>query len=218
MFDFATARSNMIESQLRTNKVTDAGILEAFETIPRERFLPEAWAGVAYVDEDLEVAPGRYLMEPMVLARLLQAARVEPNDVVLDVGCATGYSSAVLARLAGTVVALESDTALGEKANETLQDLGIDNVVVVAGELTQGYQKQGPYNVILLGGAVAEVPAAILSQVAEGGRLVTVVATQAHLGQAVLIRKSGGQASRRVLFDASVRQLPGFAEAPRFVF
>lgn len=218
MFDFATARSNMIESQLRTNKVTDAAVLEAFEALPRERFLPESRAGVAYVDEDLEVAVGRYLMEPMVLARLLQAAQVQPNDVVLDVGCTTGYSSAILARLAGTVVALESDAALRDRANETLQDLGIDNVVVVAGELTEGYQKQAPYNVILLGGAVAEVPEAMLSQVAEGGRLVTVIAPQAHLGQAVLIRKSAGVASRRVLFDASVRQLPGFAAVPRFVF
>lgn len=218
MLDFATARSNMIESQLRTNKVTDSAVLKAFETLPRERFLPEARAGVAYVDEDLEVASGRYLMEPMVLARLLQAAQVEPNDVVLDVGCTSGYSSALLARLAGTVVALESDATLRDRANQTLQDLGIDNAVVVAGELTEGYQKQAPYNVILLGGAVAEVPEVILSQVAEGGRLVTVIAAQAHLGQAVLIRKSAGLPSRRVLFDASVRQLPGFAATPRFVF
>ena len=218
MLDFATARSNMIESQLRTNKVTDSAVLKAFETLPRERFLPEARAGVAYVDEDLEVASGRYLMEPMVLARLLQAAQVEPNDVVLDVGCTSGYSSALLARLAGTVVALESDATLRDRANQTLQDLGIDNAVVVAGELTEGYQKQAPYNVILRGGAVAEVPEVILSQVAEGGRLVTVIAAQAHLGQAVLIRKSAGLPSRRVLFDASVRQLPGFAATPRFVF
>ncbi len=218
MFDFATARSNMIDSQLRTNKVTDPGVLEAFGAIPRERFLPEARAGVAYVDEDLEVAPGRFLMEPMVLARLLQAAQVQSSDVVLDVGCATGYSSAVLARLAGTVVALESDSTLVERANETLQELDIDNAVVVAGELTEGYQKQAPYNVILLGGAVAEVPEAILSQLAEGGRLVTVIVPQARLGQAVLIRNSAGAASRRVLFDASVRPLPGFAQVPRFVF
>ncbi|MDJ0945210.1 MAG: protein-L-isoaspartate O-methyltransferase [Kiloniellales bacterium] len=218
MFDFATARSNMVDSQLRTNKVTDARVLEAFAAVPRERFLPEARARVAYVDEDLEVAPGRYLMEPLVLARLLQAAQIEASDVVLDVGCTTGYSSAVLARLAGTVVALESDAALRDQANQTLQDLGIDNAVVVAGELTEGYRKQAPYNVILLGGAVTEVPEAVLSQVAEGGRLVTVMAPQAHTGQAVLIRRSGGQSSRRVLFDAAVRLLPGFARAPGFVF
>ena len=218
MFDFAQARSNMIDSQLRTNKVTDTGVLDAFAAVPRERFLPEARAGVAYIDEDLEVAPGRYLMEPMVLARLLQAARIEATDMVLDVGCTTGYSSAVLARLADTVVALESDPALCERANQTLQDLGIDNAVVVTGDLTAGYEKQAPYDVILLGGAVAELPEAILSQLAEGGRLVTVMATQAHLGQAVLVRRNAGQASRRVLFDAAVRELPGFAAAPGFVF
>ena len=218
MFDFAQARSNMIDSQLRTNKVTDTGVLDAFAAVPRERFLPEARAGVAYIDEDLEVAPGRYLMEPMVLARLLQAARIEATDMVLDVGCTTGYSSAVLARLADTVVALESDPALCERANQTLQDLGIDNAVVVTGDLTAGYEKQAPYDVILLGGAVAELPEAILSQLSEGGRLVTVMATQAHLGQAVLVRRNAGQASRRVLFDAAVRELPGFAAAPGFVF
>ena len=218
MFDFATARSTMVESQIRTNKVTDAGVLAAFEATPRERFLPESRARVAYVDEDLEVAPGRFLMEPMVLARLLQAAEVETGDVVLDVGCTTGYSSALLAKLAGTVVALESDPALCDRANEILQDLGIDNAVAVSGELNEGYAKQAPYNVILLGGAVAQVPEAMLSQVAEGGRLVTVMAPQPHLGQAVLIRKSAGTTSRRVLFDASVRQLPGFAAAPGFVF
>ncbi|MDJ0934905.1 MAG: protein-L-isoaspartate O-methyltransferase [Kiloniellales bacterium] len=218
MFDFAQARSNMIDSQLRTNKVTDTGVLDAFAAVPRERFLPEARAGVAYIDEDLEVAPGRYLMEPMVLARLLQAARIEATDMVLDVGCTTGYSSAVLARLADTVVALESDPALCERANQTLQDLGIDNAVVVTADLTAGYEKQAPYDVILLGGAVAELPEAILSQLAEGGRLVTVMASQAHLGQAVLVRRNAGQASRRVLFDAAVRELPGFAAAPGFVF
>lgn len=218
MFDFATARSNMVESQIRTNKVTDAGVLAAFEATPRERFLPESRARVAYVDEDLEVAPGRFLMEPMVLARLLQAAEVETGDVVLDVGCTTGYSSALLAKLAGTVVALESDPALCDRANEILQDLGIDNAVAVSGELAEGYAKQAPYNVILLDGAVAQVPEAMLSQVAEGGRLVTVMAPQPHLGQAVLIRKSAGTTSRRVLFDASVRLLPGFAAAPGFVF
>ncbi len=218
MFDFAQARSNMIDSQLRTNKVTDTGVLDAFAAVPRERFLPEARAGVAYIDEDLEVAPGRYLMEPMVLARLLQAARIEATDMVLDVGCTTGYSSAVLARLADTVVALESDPALCERANQTLQDLGIDNAVVVTADLTAGYEKQAPYDVILLGGAVAELPEAILSQLAEGGRLVSVMASQAHLGQAVLVRRNAGQASRRVLFDAAVRELPGFAAAPGFVF
>lgn len=208
----------MVESQLRTNKVTDPAILEAYETTPRERFLPEGRAGVAYVDEDLQVAPGRYLMEPMVQARLLQAAEIGASDVVLDIGCATGYSSAILSRLAGTVVALESDEGLAGKANEALQDLGIDNAVVVQGDLTQGYPKQGPYNVILLGGAVAEIPGAILDQLAEGGRLVAVLRPEPHLGQAVLVGKNAETTSRRVLFDAATPLLPGFAAAARFVF
>lgn len=218
MLNHAAARTTMVDSQLRTNKVTDAAILEAYETTPRERFLPEGRAGIAYVDEDLPVAPGRFLMEPMVQARLLQAAGIGPSDVVLDVGCATGYSSAILSRLAGTVVALESDEGLAAQANQALQDLGIDNAVVVQGDLTQGYPKQGPYNVILLGGAVAEIPPVILDQLAEGGRLVAVVRPQPHLGQAVLVGKNAEMTSRRVLFDAATPLLTGFAAAPRFVF
>ncbi len=218
MFDHAAARTTMVESQLRTNKVTDRTILEAYETIPRERFLPEGRAGFAYVDEDLLLAPGRYLMEPMVQARLLQAAKIETSDVVLDVGCATGYSSAILSRLAGTVVALESDDVLAGQANQSLQDLEFDNVVLVQGDLTKGYPKQGPYNVIFLGGAVAEIPPAILDQLAEGGRLVAVIRSQPHLGQAVLVGKNAGMTSRRVLFDAATPLLPGFEAAPHFVF
>lgn len=208
----------MVESQLRTNKVTDTRILEAFETVPRERFLPEGRSGVAYIDEDLPVAPGRYLMEPMILARLLQAAEIAPGDIVLDIGCASGYSCAVLARLADTVVALEADEALSQQAETALQDLVIDNAVVVQGDLTQGYAKQAPYNVILLGGAVAAVPEAIVSQLAEGGRLVAVLRPEPQIGQAVLIRKAAGTTSHRVLFDASTPLLPGFAAPKRFVF
>lgn len=208
----------MVESQLRTNKVTDTRILEAFETVPRERFLPEGRSGVAYIDEDLSVAPGRYLMEPMILARLLQAAEIAPGDIVLDIGCASGYSCAILARLADTVVALEADEALSQQAETALQDLVIDNAVVVQGDLTQGYAKQAPYNVILLGGAVAAVPEAIVSQLAEGGRLVAVLRPEPQIGQAVLIRKAAGTTSHRVLFDASTPLLPGFAAPKRFVF
>ncbi|WP_299395906.1 protein-L-isoaspartate O-methyltransferase [Pelagibius sp.] len=218
MVDFAAARLNMVDSQIRTNKVTDLRVIDAFETVPRERFVGEQLQGIAYVDEDLEVAPARYLMEPMVLARLLQAAAPGPTDMVLDVACATGYSTAVLAGLAETVVGVDNDRGLVESANRTLNGLDIDNAVVVEGALADGYSKQAPYNVVLIQGAVTEVPAAIKAQMADGGRLVTVVVDEAGIGRATLIQRSGEVYSARVLFDAATPVLPGFERAPGFVF
>ena len=142
MVDYAAARMNMVDSQIRTNKVTNAELIAAFESVPREAFVPERLAGVAYVDEDIALSNGRYLMEPMVLARLLQEARPGPADVVLDVGCGTGYATAILAKLAATVVALESDHDLAVKATKLLGDLGIDNAIVVEGPLPAGWPAQ----------------------------------------------------------------------------
>lgn len=208
----------MVDSQLRTNKVTDPRLLGAFETIPRELFVPEEKRGIAYIDEDIAVADGRFLMEPMVLARLLQAAEPGAADIVLDIGCGTGYSSAILAQLAATVVALESVEALSDAANRTLGDLGIDNAIVIEDPLIGGYAKQAPYDVILIAAAVAEVPPAIYDQLADGGRLVTVIKDRPGLGQASLVRRTGGAVSRRYLFDAGTPELADFARKPGFVF
>ena len=216
--DYTPARHNMVESQLRTNKVTELRLLEAFETIPRELFVPEGLRGIAYVDKDIAVAAGRYLLEPMVLARLIQVAEIMAEDIVLEIGCATGYASAILSRIAATVVCLESDHRLAEEANATLENLGIDNVAVVEGELTAGYAKQAPYNAILIGAAVAEVPQAIYDQLAEGGRLVSVIKQPPEPGRASLKRRRGHSVSRRVRFDANSPWLPGFTREPGFVF
>ncbi|WP_299619656.1 protein-L-isoaspartate O-methyltransferase [Pelagibius sp.] len=218
MVDFAAARQHMVDSQIRTNKVTDPRIIEAFEAVPREQFVGDVLRGIAYVDEDLEVAPRRFLMEPMVLARMVQAVQPEPGDMILDLGCATGYSTAVLAGLAETVVGLDHDHALVEQANATLNALDLDNAVVVEGALQGGYAKQAPYNVILLQGAVNEVPAAIKSQMAEGGRLAAVVLDETGIGRATLIERSGEIFSTRKLFDAAVPLLPGFEREAGFVF
>jgi protein-L-isoaspartate(D-aspartate) O-methyltransferase len=219
MVDFATARLNMVESQLRTNKVTDRRLLDAFETVPRELFVPEPLRGIAYIDEDVALGGGRFVMEPRVLARLLQEAQPGSEDVALDLGCGSGYATAILSRLVATVVALEDDAALAAAANRTLGELEIDNAVVVEGRLAEGYPKQAPYNVILLGGAVAEVPTAIADQLAEGGRLVTVVsAGPGRGGRATLMRRDGGMTSSRVLYDAALPVLPGFDAEPGFVF
>lgn len=208
----------MVESQIRTNRVTDPRLVAAFEALPREAFVGEARRGIAYVDEDLEVAPGRYLMEPMVLGRLLQAAAPQAHDMALDVGCATGYSTAVIARLAQTVVGLECDRSLVEAANRTLNALDVDNAVVVEGKLEAGYQKQAPYDVILFQGAVCEVPEAAKRQLADGGRLVAVVVDAGGIGRGTLVQRSGDSFSRRTLFDAATPLLPGFAREVGFVF
>ncbi|MEX0924208.1 MAG: protein-L-isoaspartate O-methyltransferase [Rhodovibrionaceae bacterium] len=218
MVDFSTARLNMVESQIRTNKVTDARILDALETVPRETYVPENRRGVCYIDEDLAIGGGRYLMEPMVLARLLQEARIGKEDVVLDVGCATGYSCAVLSKLAATVVGVECDAALAEQANRVLSEEGIDNAVVIQGPLGDGYPKQAPYNVIILEGAVAEVPPAIRDQLADGGRLVAVIRHDEAMGRAILMQRSGDVVSSRILFDAATPSLPGFEREESFVF
>lgn len=218
MVDYAAARLNMVESQIRTNKVSNERILDAFQTVPRELFVPEALRGIAYVDECIPVGEGRYLMEPMVLARLLQAAVPQPQDLVLDIACGSGYSTAILAQLSATVVALERVTEMVERANQTLNDLGIDNAVVVEGDLQKGYAKQGPYDVILLSGGVAEVPREITDQLADGGRLVAVIVGDGRLGRATLMQRSGSVVSGRVVFDATIPLLPGFAREPGFVF
>lgn len=218
MTDFAAARLHMVDSQIRTNKVTDPRIVAAFEAVAREAFVDEARRGIAYIDEDLEVAPGRYLMEPMVLARLLQAADPQPGDVALDIGCATGYSTAVIAQLVQTVVGLECERALVEVANSTLNAQGVDNAVVVEGALKAGYPKQAPYDVMVFQGAVSEVPEAVKQQLAEGGRLVAVVVDAGGIGRGTLLQRSGDSFSRRTLFDAATPLLPGFAREAGFVF
>jgi protein-L-isoaspartate(D-aspartate) O-methyltransferase len=218
MPDAAVARRNMVESQLRTNKVTDPAVLAAMGSIPREEFVPASLAGVAYVDDDLPLGQGRHLMEPMVFARMLQHAEIRPSDVVLDIGCATGYSSAVVAKLAATVIALEGDSDFARRAAQTLAKLQADNVVVVEGDLCSGYARQAPYDVILIEGAVPEIPAEIAAQLGESGRLCAVVSPRGQTGRAVLALKAGGVVSHRDIFDAATPLLPGFAREPGFRF
>ncbi len=215
--DYAAARHNMVENQIRTNKVTDPALIAALKELPRELFVPKAVRGIAYVDEDVKVADGRYLMEPMVLARLLQAAAVRTSNMALDVGCATGYSTAVLARLASAVVGLESDPALAAEAGERLSELNIDNAVVVEGRLGDGYKRQAPDDVILLGGRVEEIPSGILDQLAEGGRLVAVVLGDGT-GRGMLMTRHQGVLSSVEVFDATAGLLPGFERPEKFVF
>jgi protein-L-isoaspartate(D-aspartate) O-methyltransferase len=219
MSDYSAARHNMIENQIRANKVTDPRILDAFDLVPRERFAPRALEGIAYADEDLHIGDGRYLVEPMILARLLQDALPEESDIALDIGCCTGYSTAILSRLVSTVVAVEENQDLVDAGNKNLADLEFDNAAVVKGSLGEGFAKQQPFSLILIAGGVEHVPDALLDQLTESGRLVTVLYDGAgSVGRAVSIEKTRVGVSRRVIFDAGTPLLPGFKKYAGFVF
>ena len=223
MTDFASARTKMVDSQLRTEDVTDHALLRAMGEIPREAFVPARLKPFAYVDDDLllaEAAGGRaarYLLRAAPLGRMVQALAVQPSDIVLDVGCATGYSSAVLARLANSVVALESDEALAAQATEALVELGIANAAVVTGPLEVGYPSEGPYDVIFVGGAVEVVPEPLLAQLKAGGRMVAVVG-YGRAAVATLFTRTDSDIGSRPLFNSFLPPLPGFARPKSFVF
>jgi protein-L-isoaspartate(D-aspartate) O-methyltransferase len=209
----------MVDGQLRPNRVTDAQLLAAVGALPRERFLPDGLRAVAYADDDVPLGNGRFLMEPMVLARLIQALQTEPGDKALIVASGRGYGAALLSRLVKLVVAVESDPALAGTAEQTFENLGIVNISQTTARLEVGAPAEAPFDAILIEGAVHEIPRAILDQLAEGGRLTTVMAAPAGvLGVAQLMVKEGGVASGRALFDAGTPALPGFAVAPRFTF
>lgn len=221
MLDFAAARRMMVDGQIRTNDVTDPRILAAFLAVPRERFVSGQDAGLAYLDCDLAVTAGpasRRLLKPMVLAKLIQAAEIAPTDRVLDVGCGTGYSAAILSALAGEVVALEEDAGLASRARESLAATGAANVEIVSGALGQGWPPRAPYDVILLNGAAEIDPDRLIAQLVPGrGRLVGIFGRRPST-KAGRYLGTEGRASMVPLFDASAPTLPGFSAAPAFVF
>jgi protein-L-isoaspartate(D-aspartate) O-methyltransferase len=221
MLDFAAARRTMVDSQVRTSDVTDPRLIAAMLDVPRERFLPPENAALAYLDFDAPAtAPGRpvrRLLKPMVLARLIQAAEIAPGDHVLDVGCATGYSSAILARLARKVVALEEDAGLAALARDNLRALHLHHVEVESGLLTEGWPARAPFDAIILNGAVELAPEALLQQLRSGGRLAGVLG-RGPAGKAMIYRSIGGECGGRPAFDAAAPLLPGFTEPTAFVF
>jgi protein-L-isoaspartate(D-aspartate) O-methyltransferase len=215
MMDFEAARVKMVDNQIRTTDVTSHSVLSAFLTVPREVFVPEKARALAYIDNDVEIGPGRFLMEASPLAKLLQLAAITKDDAVLEVGCGTGYSSALLSLVAGSVVALESDEALAGQAKANLSSYA--NVSVVTGDLEKGSSAGAPYDLIFVNGSVEEVPAALLGQLAEGGRLVTVQG-YGNAARAKVFFSERGAVSENVFFNASVKPLPGFAKLREFVF
>ncbi len=222
MNDYTAERTTMVDCQIRPSDVTDFSIIAAMLEIPREKFVGESQVPLAYIDEDLPLdvsaeSNPRYMMEPASFARLLQLAEIQRGAIVLDVGCGTGYSTAVLASLCSSVVALEQDEKLAAKAAGILSELEIDNAVVVTGPLAHGYAKEGPFDVIFVGGAVGQIPENLVDQLKDGGKLVAVEGT-GNSGRATLYIRDNGSFCKLPYFNCSVWPLPGFEKQAAFEF
>jgi protein-L-isoaspartate(D-aspartate) O-methyltransferase len=223
MTDFRQQRLNMVESQVRPSDITDGRIIRAMLEVPREAFVPEEFAPIAYSDGAVPVlsraggAAQRHLLPPRTLAKLIQLANVGPQSVVLDAGCATGYSTAVVARLAGRVVALEADRALARVAEGHLREAGIGNAIVIEGPPADGAPARAPFDAILINGAVPAVATRLLQQLGDGGRLVAML-SEGPLCRAYVWQRSGTTIDRQPAFEGAAEPLPGFEVAVGFVF
>lgn len=216
--DFKTARRRMVESQVRTNDVTDLRVQWVMETVPREIFLPGDLREQAYVEREIAYAPGRRLLTARDFAKLVDAADPQRGDLVLDVACGSGYSTAVLASLAEMVVAVEADEDLAALAQKNLQALDIANAAVIVGNPAEGAPKQGPFDIIFVGGAIAVEPKALLDQLKDGGRLAA-IRREGGVSRGVIYQKSGGAVAARAVFDAATAAiLPEFAAPKSFSF
>jgi protein-L-isoaspartate(D-aspartate) O-methyltransferase len=221
MTSFSSARQKMVDCQVRPSDVTDIRIIDAMLAVPREAFVPDAQQGMSYLDLDIEVnanqAAKRYLIKPVVIAKMLQAANIAATDRVLVVGCATGYAAAIAAKLAAQVVATESDPALATRAQAALNGLGMTNATVVAAAAAAGEPSRAPYDVIILDGATEIAPEALYQQLGMGGRLVGVfAATQPP--RVEIVTRSAGDFGNRPLFDAYAPVLPGMERPAAFIF
>ncbi|KLK93568.1 protein-L-isoaspartate O-methyltransferase [Microvirga vignae] len=220
MVDFSQARRMMVDSQLRTFDVNDIPLLDAMDSVPREKFVLPGREELAYIDQDILVSDSttsRYMLSPMNLGRMIQALGVEAGERALDVACGRGYAAAVFDKLGAQVTALESDEALAHAARKSLVAAGAGGVEVVTGPLDHGYAKNAPYDVILINGAVDLRPEALLQQLAEGGRLVCVKG-RGRAARATLYVRSSDAFGERALFDAAAPVLAPFVQEPGFTF
>ncbi len=216
MSEFATRRVMMVDTQVRPSDVTKFPIIDAMLQVPREVYVPRGLQEAAYVGENVQIAPDRVVLEARTLAKMLDALNIQPGEMVLDLGCGLGYSAAVIARLADTVVAVEEDADLAAEAQRVLSQEGVDNAVVVAGPLAAGAAKHGPYDVITVEGGVEALPEALLAQLKDGGRIAAIFVDGA-LGTVRTGVKQDGRVVWRFAFNAAAPLLPGFERARGFV-
>lgn len=217
MTDFSAARHAMVDCQIRPSDVTRYAIIEAMLWAPRELFVAKAWRDVAYAGAEVELAPGRVMLEPRTFAKMLEVAAIGSGDLVLDLAPGTGYSTAVIARMAEAVIAIEPDAELAARAQPLLAELEVDNAVVSHGAPASGDAAHGPYDVIFVNGSVETLPEALVAQLKEGGRLVALF-RQGGVGQCCLLTRAGGGVSRRYVFDADAPLLEGFELSAEFAF
>lgn len=215
MTDFAARRTMMVDTQVRPSDVTKFPIIDAMLSVPRELFVPREQAEAAYISENVPIAPGRVVLEPRTLGKLLDALNIESDELVLDIGAGYGYSSALVARMAEAVIAVEEDEALASEAQVILSEQGADNVVLHTGLLTEGAAQHGPYDAMLIEGGVEQVPDALLEQLKDGGRIGCVF-MEGALGVVRIGYKIDGDVTWRFAFNASAPVLPGFAKEAAF--
>lgn len=215
MTDFAARRRIMVDTQVRPSDVTKFPIIEAMLNVPRELFVPDSMREAAYVEDAIPLSGGRVVLEPRTFAKILDNLNIADSELVLDIGCGLGYSSAVAARMAQLVVAVEQDEAMVDEAQALLTEAGVDNAVVQAGELAEGAAEHGPYDVIMVQGGVEDVPARLVDQLKDGGRIACIF-MDGDLGAVRIGHKANGRVSWRFVFNAGAPILPGFKKMSEF--
>ena len=217
--DFKIARKNMVENQIRANKVTSLNVINAFLDVPRERFVPDALQEISYVDEDIQLSRNRFMMKPMILARLFQSLNLKGNENILHVGSNSGYGSAILSRMCSSVISLESDKKLFETSIHTFSNMGFDNVVPLHGSMENGVEKEAPFDIIFIEGSIETEPKTLFGQLNENGKLIAIIRpANIKIGKAKLFFKISNEIGLENLFDAQVSKLSIFKSKTKFSF
>ena len=217
--DFKIARKNMVENQIRANRVTSLNVINAFLDVPREKFVPDALKEISYVDEDIQLSRNRFMMKPMILARLFQSLNLKGNENILHVGSNSGYGSAILSRMCSSVISLESDKKLFETSIHTFSNMGFDNVVPLHGSMENGVEKEAPFDIIFIEGSIEKEPKSLFGQLNENGKLIAIIRpANIKIGKAKLFFKISNEIGLENLFDAQVSKLSIFKSKTKFSF
>ena len=217
--NFKIARKNMVENQIRVNKVTSLNVINAFLDVPREKFVPDALQEISYVDEDIQLSRNRFMMKPMILARLFQSLNLKGNENILHVGSNSGYGSAILSRMCSSVISLESDKKLFETSIHTFSNMGFDNVVPLHGSMENGVEKEAPFDIIFIEGSIETEPKRLFGQLNENGKLIAIIRpANIKIGKAKLFFKISNEIGLENLFDAQVSKLSIFKSKTKFSF